>query len=513
MSIQHPDILEDFAGPGGWDQGAALLGSTATILGREVNADAAHTAVTAGHVRKLCDVFADDHTQYRGVKGYIASPPCQTFSTAGKGTGRAAIEHLKQAAHLVAYGMAPTAAVEAVHDKQLDERSVLVLQPIQVVRDLRPSWVALEQVPNALPVFKVIAEILEGMGYSVRTETVYAEEYGVPQSRKRAILVAVKGEGEVPWPTKTHSRYHVRTPDRIDEGYPRWVSMAEALTDAGLGVSGEYVRSNYGTGGDPAARGERAADEPAFAVTGKVDRNKWFMGDVRQANGAVRPVELPSATITGAMDNGNFQWVERDGAVVDHLQSGQSVAGEGRATRDMDHPALTVTGTVDRSKWIPEHVRDGQGDAAWTFAGAGQTAVDTAGQQRRPLDAPAHTVTGTASAAWVPEFNDQSGTPYDPEWPAKRPATAVAGRGLVQNPGATANRHNGSTKSRNDGVRVSVAEAGVLQSFPADYPWQGTKSSQYQRVGDAIPPLLAAAILKPLLALTGYLPVQVPNAA
>lgn len=35
------------------------------------------------------------------------------------------------------------------------------------------------------------------------------------------------------------------------------------------------MRSNYGTGGDPAARGERAASEPASTVTSKVDRNKW----------------------------------------------------------------------------------------------------------------------------------------------------------------------------------------------------------------------------------------------
>lgn len=49
------------------------------------------------------------------------------------------------------------------------------------------------------------------------------------------------------------------------------------------------------------------------------------------------------------------------------------------------------------------------------------------------------------------------------------------------------------------GRQVTVAEVGVLQGFRADYPWSGTRSQQYQQVGNAVPPPLASAILVGLI--------------
>ena len=47
--------------------------------------------------------------------------------------------------------------------------------------------------------------------------------------------------------------------------------------------------------------------------------------------------------------------------------------------------------------------------------------------------------------------------------------------------------------------RLTVEEVAALQGFPADHPWQGTKTSRYRQVGNAVPPRLAEAVGRAIL--------------
>jgi len=195
-----------FLARGGWEVGARDLGLDP--LGIEWDEYACATREAAG----LRTLRADLSTLYpMPCDGLIASPPCQDFSVAGK---RAGLQ---------------------------GERGQLVYVPMRWIRAVRPTWIAMEQVPPVLPIWKLFRNELEAMGYRAWAGLLHAEQYGVPQTRTRAILMAHRDRVELP-PTPTHSRYYSRDPEWLDEGVEPWISMAEAL-----GWTGDVEHRNNNT--------------------------------------------------------------------------------------------------------------------------------------------------------------------------------------------------------------------------------------------------------------------------
>jgi DNA (cytosine-5)-methyltransferase 1 len=92
------------------------------------------------------------------------------------------------------------------------------------------------------------------------------------------------------------------------------------------------------------------------------------------------------------------------------------------------------------------------------------------------------------------------------EWVTERPSTTVCGDPRISPPGyrgrpedyAEDGSYQGE-RSMDKAVRVTLEEAAALQNFPPGYPFQGTKTKKFEQVGNAIPPLLAQAVLSQLL--------------
>lgn len=110
----------------------------------------------------------------------IGGPPCQGFSVQRRGS-------------------------------DVDERNDLVLEYIRLITDIRPRMFVMENVLGILSTRgkAYIAQLEDGLGeigYSIQKKTLLASDYGVPQSRKRVIVVGelterVNESFSYPYPT------------------------------------------------------------------------------------------------------------------------------------------------------------------------------------------------------------------------------------------------------------------------------------------------------------------------
>lgn len=204
-------MLDTFAGAGGWDAGARALGIT--DIDRVENwAPANATAVAAG----LAPTVAEDVRDYHVAPGlhdiHTHSPSCRTFAISGKGEGRAQLSSILFAIRDLGRGHANWRSyLYGVHPD-----AALTLEPLRLILEGEPRAVALEQAPSVLPIWRAYAEVLRVRGYQVWVETLDAAEYGVPQQRKRAVLLA-RRDGVLPCPAPAYD-----LPGEM-------VTMAEAL--------------------------------------------------------------------------------------------------------------------------------------------------------------------------------------------------------------------------------------------------------------------------------------------
>jgi DNA (cytosine-5)-methyltransferase 1 len=379
--MMDPDFpgaaLDLFAGTG-W--GVALQARGIREGGVEIMPEAVASRTAAGMETIYNDVWdgllSDDPVVFAHALE-IASPPCQSFSMAGKGAGRAALDDVLRAIDLGAYRQ--PAQLRAL-GAETDERTALVLTPLAHVDRDRPTYIAWEQVPPVLPVWEACAEVMREMGYSVWTGVLRAEQYGVPQTRRRAVLIARADGIPAAPPRPTHSRYYEREPQRLDPGVLPWVSMADALDWHPADLVGFPRRSDGKAetvieGMAYRARDLRAASEPAQTVTEKA---RSWQRIVRQSGD---PVEVVPGRSPG--------WVA-------------------------ERPSPTIVGSFS-----PD--------------------VVSAPGYRKPGDGPRQKAPGS--------------------------------------------------------VTVTESEAAVLQSFPSDFAFQGSKTKRFLQIGNAVPPLLAGAII------------------
>lgn len=137
----------------------------------------------------------------------IGGPPCQGFSPSGK-------RWLE------------------------DNRNKLIARFIEIAHELKPKCAIMENVPTALSAYRKLfnEQIQEAFkGYTVKSSVLNASQFGVPQIRKRAFIVAVRedlGISEFDFPQGDYDAIDVGNDSHTKaKAKHRFVSVSDAIGD------------------------------------------------------------------------------------------------------------------------------------------------------------------------------------------------------------------------------------------------------------------------------------------
>lgn len=149
----------------------------------------------------------------------FGGPPCQAFSTAGNRKGFE------------------------------DARGNVFLRYIQIVGEIRPTYVVIENVRGLLsapypyrgseePIkggaLLVIIDRLERMGYTISFNLYNAANYGAPQIRERVVMIGKLGTEKVAYLPPTHSEHS-------EDGLLPWRTLRDALDELPDDIEHHYI--------------------------------------------------------------------------------------------------------------------------------------------------------------------------------------------------------------------------------------------------------------------------------
>jgi len=122
-------------------------------------------------------------------------------------------------------------------NKKEDPRNLLLLRMAQIIEALKPEVVMMENVPGLVKrgaaIFEQFIVTLEKLGYPARKawRVLQMADYGVPQSRRRLVMLVGKGF-EIPFPKPTHAKQ-----PEPGSKLQKWKSLRDAIGERSLPVT------------------------------------------------------------------------------------------------------------------------------------------------------------------------------------------------------------------------------------------------------------------------------------
>ena len=332
---------------------------------------------------------------------------------------------------------------------KIDPRGNLYLRYLAWVSRLRPLALLVENVPDILHyghhnVVEEMVEALDALGYAARYSLINSAFHGCPQMRDRVFLIAYRKELGVSVRFPAASRFM-----RLPRGYAGTRSVA--LKHVGAG----YV---------PADPGDESLPGPVTA---------------REAIGDLPPI-LGQSVKRGARRFTELLAYAKDADFSRFVSMMRTWPGFEAGTGVYDH----VIRALPRDVPIFRAMRPGAEypEAHATAVGLAEAAARRAGLRQ-----------GTGGLAGVVRCRMVS--PYDVEKFPNRWWKLEAGQ-----PVRTLMAHIGKDTyshihwDSDQGRTISVREAARLQGFPDGFVFEGTMNPAFRQIGNAVPPLMAAAI-------------------
>lgn len=186
------NFIDVFAGAGGLSCGLELAGMKC-VLGIDANKHAMdtfarnhkHAQTYCGDITKLTKKELLKKLDGNHVHVVVGGPPCQGFSTVGLGNPD-------------------------------DMRNTLFLEFCRIVRTTMPYYVVIENVTGLLAkknekTLQNIFKKFKSLGYDMDVQVMSSQNYGVPEKRRRTILIGTRVNTDIIFPKHTHDTIIAKT--------------------------------------------------------------------------------------------------------------------------------------------------------------------------------------------------------------------------------------------------------------------------------------------------------------
>lgn len=225
MTPRSDAVLSLFSGAGGFSYGFAAAGLK-PLCGAEIDRDACRTYENnVGGTCHPLDLTTVEPSFFKDMLGgrepfaLIGGPPCQGFSTAGA-------------------------------RRADDPRNQLIFSYLHIVAEVRPRWFIFENVEGLLTsghgeaLSSLVREFL-AIGYSVRLQKVNLAGYGVPQTRKRVLIIGNRIGADFQFPEEQFSYDSGKARKRSQ--LPFATTLAQAIGGLGHATPGRDAPARYAT--------------------------------------------------------------------------------------------------------------------------------------------------------------------------------------------------------------------------------------------------------------------------